>query len=158
KTLGANASKAMGADSLKSIQYSGSGYDFAVGQNLNPNSPWPKFIDKTYTRVVNFETPGFQMDRIRMQGENPPRGGGQQPIVGEQKQTQAVVVDANTPWVQQLEIWMTPYGFLLAAKTNNATVPAKTVGGKRYSVLTFTGRNNEKGKVYITDKQMVESV
>ncbi len=46
-TVIANASKAMGADNLKSIQYSGSGYDFAIGQNLNPNSPWPKFIDKT---------------------------------------------------------------------------------------------------------------
>src|SRR5262249_39503442 len=80
-TVIANASKAMGADNLKSIQYSGSGYDFAIGQNVNPNSPWSKFIDKTYTRVVNFETLGFQMDRIRMQGENPPRGGGQQPVV-----------------------------------------------------------------------------
>ena len=32
-----------------------------------------------------------------MQGENPPRGGGQQPIVGEQTQNQTVVVGANTP-------------------------------------------------------------
>jgi glyoxylase-like metal-dependent hydrolase (beta-lactamase superfamily II) len=157
-TVIASASKAMGADNLKSIQYSGSGYDFAIGQNVNPNSPWPKFIDKTYTRVVNFETPGFQMDRIRMQGENPPRGGGQQPIVGEQKQTQAVVVNANTPWVQQLEIWMTPYGFLRAAKTNNATVSGKTVGGKKYSVLTFTGKNNAKVNGYINDQNMVERV
>ncbi len=157
-TVIANASKAMGADNLKSIQYSGSGFDFAIGQNVNPNSPWPKFIDKSYTRVINFETPGFQMDRIRLQGENPPRGGGQQPIVGEQKQTQAVAVNANTPWVQQLEVWMTPYGFLRAAKMNNATVSTKTVGGKKFSVLTFMGRNNAKVNGYINDQNMVERV
>ena len=57
KTVIANASKAMGADNLKSIEYSGSGMDFAIGQAPNPSSPWPKFIDKTYTRVINFETP-----------------------------------------------------------------------------------------------------
>src|SRR5207237_10154729 len=127
-TIIANASKAMGADNLKTIQYSGSGFDFAIGQNVNPNSPWPKFIDKTYTRSINFETPASRMDRVRNQGENPPRGGGQQPIVGDQQQNQTIVVNANTPWVQQLEIWMTPYGFLRAAKMNNATASTKTVG------------------------------
>src|SRR5881296_2889509 len=53
---------------------------------------------------------------------------------------------------------MTPYGFLQAAKTNNATVSAKTVGGKRYSVLTFTGKNNAKVNGYINDQNMVERV
>src|SRR5262245_2022481 len=88
-----NATKAMG--SLKTVEYSGSGSDFAIGQNVNPNSPWPKFIDKSYKRVMNFDTPAYRMDRIRLQGENPPRGGGQQPIVGEQTQNQTVVVSAN---------------------------------------------------------------
>src|SRR5437879_6540262 len=96
-TFIASASKAMGADNLKSIQYSGSGFDYAIGQNVNPNSPWPKFIDKSYTRMINFETPASQMDRVRMQGENPPRGGGQQPVVGEQKQSQNIRISANTP-------------------------------------------------------------
>src|ERR1043165_6974247 len=88
-----NAAKAM--VTLKSVEYSGSGFDFAIGQNVNPNSPWPRFIDKTYKRSMNFETPAYRMERIRMQGENPPRGGGQQPVVGEQTQTQPVVVGPN---------------------------------------------------------------
>ena len=74
KTVIDNASKAMG--SLKTVEYSGSGFDFALGQNPNPNAPWPKFIDKTYKRTMNFETPAYRLERIRMQGENPPRGGG----------------------------------------------------------------------------------
>jgi glyoxylase-like metal-dependent hydrolase (beta-lactamase superfamily II) len=156
KTVIDNASKAMG--SLKSVEYSGSGFDFAIGQNANPNLPWPKFIDKTYKRVINFETPAFRMDRVRQQGENPPHGGGQQPIYGDQNQNQTVVVNANTPWVQQLEVWMMPQGFLQAAAKNNATVSTKTVGGKKYQVLTFTGQNKAKVNGYINDQNMVERV
>jgi len=156
KTVIDSSSKAMG--SLKSVEYSGSGFDFAVGQNANPNLPWPKFIDKTYKRVINFETPAFRMDRVRAQGENPPHGGGQQPIYGDQMQNQTVVVNANTPWVQQLEVWMMPHGFLQAAAKNNATVSAKTVGGKKYQVLTFTGQNKAKVNGYINDQNLVERV
>ena len=156
KTVIDNASKAMG--SLKSVEYSGSGFDYAIGQNVNPNSPWPKFIDKTYKRTMNFETPAYRMERTRMQGENPPRGGGQQPIVGEQMQNVPVVVTANTPWAQQLELWMMPQGFLQAAVKNNATVSSKTVNGKKYNVLTFTGQNKAKVNGYINDQNMVERV
>lgn len=158
KTVMSNASKAMGVDTLKTVQYSGSGFDFALGQAVNPNSPWPKFIDKTYTRVINYETPASRMDRIRMQGEYPPRGGGQQPVRGEQPQNQTVIVNANTPWVQQLEIWMTPHGFLRAAAANNATLKTQTVGGKRYNVLTFTGQNKAMVNGYINDQNLVERV
>lgn len=150
------STKAMG--SLKTVEYSGSGFDFAIGQNVNPNSPWPKFVDKTYKRVMNFDAPAYRMERIRLQGENPPRGGGQQPIVGEQPQNQTVVVTANTPWVQQLELWMMPHGFLQAAAKNNATLSSKTVGGKKYNVLTFNGQNKAKVNGYINDQNMVERV
>jgi hypothetical protein len=50
-----SAAKALGAEHLRSIEYSGSGYDFALGQAPNVRSPWPKFNDKAYTRTVNFE-------------------------------------------------------------------------------------------------------
>ncbi len=71
KTVIAAASKAMGADTLNTIEFSGSGADFAIGQAYSGNSPWPKFIDKTYTRQIDFRVPSSKMDRIRMQGENP---------------------------------------------------------------------------------------
>src|SRR5256885_6737912 len=92
-----NASKALGVDSLKTVQYSATGFDFALGQAPNPSSPWPKFIEKSYTRSVDFEKPASRVDRVRMQGENPPHGGGQQPIIGEQTQSQTIIVGAETP-------------------------------------------------------------
>jgi glyoxylase-like metal-dependent hydrolase (beta-lactamase superfamily II) len=152
------ASKAMGADTLKTVEYSGSGFDFAMGQAPNPNAPWPKFIDKTYTRAINYETPASRMDRIRMQGENPPHGGGQQPIIGEQPQNQTIVVAAGTPWVQQLEIWMTPHGFLRAAAARAATVAPQTVGGRKVNVVTFMGENKAKVNGYINEQNLVEKI
>ncbi len=158
KTVIANASKAMGVDALKTVQYSATGMDFALGQAPNPSSPWPKFINKSYTRALNFETPASRVERVRVQGENPPHGGGQQPIVGEQPQNQTVIVNASTPWVQQLEIWMTPHGFLRAAAMKNATVEARTLGGKKYNVVTFMGDNHAKVNGYINDQNLVDRV
>src|SRR4026207_1899868 len=93
-------SKARGVATLKTIQSSATGFDFALGQAPNPSSPWPKFINKSYTRSINFETPASRVDRVRVQGENPPRGGGQQPVIGEQPQTQTIIVGAETPRAQ----------------------------------------------------------
>ena len=92
KTALADASKALGVETLNTVEYSASGFDYVLGQAYNPSSPWPKFINKTYTRAIDFRTPASKVDRVRMQGENPPRGGGQQPVVGEQPQSQTIIV------------------------------------------------------------------
>src|SRR5205814_508773 len=136
-----NASKTLGVDTLETVQYSATGFDFALGQAPNPSAPWPKFINKTYTRAVDFGKGASKVDRIRIQGENPPHGGGQQPIVGEQPQSQTIVVNASTAWGQELEIVMLPQGFLRAAAANKPTLETKTVGGKKYQVISFVGKN-----------------
>ena len=47
---------------------------------------------------------------------------------------------------------MMPHGFLRAAATRNATVEAKTVGGKKYNVVTFVGDNKAKVNGYINEQ------
>jgi len=158
KPVIADASKALGVDTLKTVEYSASGFDFALGQAPNPSSPWPKFINKRYSRAIDFEKPASRVERVRVQGENPPHGGGQQPIVGEQPVNQTIVVDPSTPWAQQLEIWMLPHGFLRAAAARNAAVDVKTVGGKKYTVVTFLGDNKAKVNGYINAQNLVERV
>ena len=152
------ASAAIGVDQLRTVQYSATGFDFALGQSYSPDAPWPRFINKSYTRAIDFQTPASRVERVRLQGENPPRGGGQQPVRGEQSQTQTTIVDAKTPWVQQLEIWMLPHGFLRAAAQHNAAVKPQTVNGKRYNVVTFTGQNKAAVNGYINDQNLVERV
>ena len=158
KAVIADASKAIGVDTLKTVQFSATGHDFALGQAPNPSSPWPKFINKSYTRAIDFAAPASRVDRVRMQGENPPHGGGQQPIVGEQPVNQTIVVTAETPWVQQLEIVMLPHGFLRAAAVRNAAVESKTVGGRKYTVVSFVGDNKAKVNGYLNDQKLVERV
>jgi glyoxylase-like metal-dependent hydrolase (beta-lactamase superfamily II) len=158
KPVIAAASAAIGVDQLKTVQYSATGFDFALGQSYNPDAPWPKFINKSYTRAIDFQVPSSRVERVRLQGENPPRGGGQQPVRGEQPQNQTIIVNAGTPWVQQLELWMMPHGFLRAAVSRNATLETQAVNGKRYNVLSFTGDNKAPVKGFINDQSLVERV
>src|SRR5262249_58605877 len=80
--------KAMGAGSVKSIQYAGNGVNFFVGQNFAPEMPWPRFVVKSYTRSVSYETASIRDEIVRTYGETPQRGGGAGgiPPGGEQRQ------------------------------------------------------------------------
>lgn len=147
-----SASQALGADSLRTIEYSGSGYDFAIGQAPNPSSPWPKFNDKTYTRVINFDAPVSRMQRVRTQAENPPHGGGQQPIIGEQNQTQVIAAPDDL-------MMAVPYGFLkFAAAARDTAVRSQTISGKKYTVLSFTAMNKAPVSGYLNDQNILERV
>ena len=42
KTVIANASKAMGSESLTSIMFYGSGANYGLGQSNNANGEWPR--------------------------------------------------------------------------------------------------------------------
>jgi len=160
KTALTNASKALGADGIKSLEFSGSGYDFVLGQNVNANAPWPRFNDKTYTRLVNFDPWATRLQRVRTQAENPPRGGGQQPIIGEQNQVQ--VVAAGTPAAATLsdELMMTlPQAFVrIAAAARDVTAKTESKGGKKYTVISFAAINGAKTSGWINQQNQVERV
>src|SRR4026207_639172 len=79
KTIIANASKAMGADAVKSIQYSGTGWNAGVGQSFSPTDDWPRFDITAYTRTIDYDARTSYEDLTRRQGNNPPRGGGGTP-------------------------------------------------------------------------------
>jgi len=87
--------KAMGDP--KSLQYTGSGSTFAVGQNPAPGAPWPRFNAKSYTRMINYDTASMRDELVRTQVE-PVRGGGGQPVVGEQRQN--LMVSGTHAWNQ----------------------------------------------------------
>ena len=160
KTVIGSATKALGADNLKTVEFSGSGFDYAIGQAPNPSLPWPKFNDKTYNRVVDLDAPASRMQRIRTQFENPPHGGGQQPIVGEQKQEQVVAAGSPQAGALRDELMMTlPYSFLRsAAAASDATVKSQTIGGKKYTVLSFTGSNKAAVRGFLNSDNLLERV
>jgi len=155
--------KAMGADGVKSIQYAGSGTNFQVGQNFSPDMPWPRFVVKSYTRAMNYENASIRDELVRTQGENPPRGGGGQPVAGEQRQifvasgdfawNMAADVVTPTPIAlidRQLQLWTTPHGLVKAAKANNATVQGRTIA--------FTAPGRFKVQATVDAQNLVEKI
>ena len=159
KAVLAAAEKALGAAELKSIQYSGTGFNAAMGQAVNPTSAWPKFDVRAYTRTINYTDGSSKEELTRVQGSNPWRGGGGTPLMGEQKQNAQVNgnlawnMNGTTPAAQfgdtlterRLQIWMTPHGFIQYAKLGNgcainfdceAKVTKKTEGAKQVTVIS----------------------
>ena len=171
------ASAALGAGNLRSIEFSGRGFDYIFGQPYDANSPWPRFAVPAMTVTIDFATPAMRDDRRRQQFENPPLGGGFQPLAGELRQIWVMsggyawdVVGASAvPAAPErdfrsaidgrlTEIWMTPQGFVKAAMANSATVRSETIRGAKKTIVTFTAPNKMKFEGVIGDQSLVERI
>jgi glyoxylase-like metal-dependent hydrolase (beta-lactamase superfamily II) len=162
--------KAMG--DVKSLQYTGSGAYFFVGQNVNPAAPWPRFNLKTYTRTIDYETPAMRDEFVRSQADPAARGGGGIPMTGEQRQMQAV--SGTSAWSQTEQnpvtpaiaavgdrlhqLWITPHGVIKAAVKHNATVQPQTDGGKKATVIALTVPGQLNIKATVNDRNLVEKI
>jgi glyoxylase-like metal-dependent hydrolase (beta-lactamase superfamily II) len=148
----------MGASSLESIQYSGSGSSFTVGQAPGPGAPWPRFELAKYVATVNFATPVMREETVRRDVDFPPRGGGAGPFIAATGQggmrpipgdvIQNVVRDGRND-AGRVQIALTPHGFLKVAASNKARIDGRSAAitiGK----YTVTG--------VINDQNLVESI
>ena len=124
-TVIGNASKAIGADSLTSITFSGSAQNANFGQSKTIGTPWaPIGITRitAYTRTIDLNQPA---SRAFGPTQPPAVPGAPAPMPGNFNQN---ITPAQNTWTQQLEIWITPWGFLKGAAANNAT--ARQAGGR----------------------------
>jgi glyoxylase-like metal-dependent hydrolase (beta-lactamase superfamily II) len=157
KTVISSASRAMGVEGLNSIHFYGVAQNGNLGQNNNSNQPWPMVAANDYVRAIDFMQPA---SRATWQTYAVPVTGGVATLAPGQQN----ITLQNMAWAQQLEIWITPWGFLKGAAANNATVRAQTVEGKRYQVVTFNSPVKSPGgqpyKVvgYINGQNLVEKV
>jgi hypothetical protein len=76
---------ALNVSSIKTFQFTGSGRMYAVGQNTSPMAAWPRYYVKTLTRQYDFTAGAMREELVRTQGEDPPSGGGGQPLAGDQR-------------------------------------------------------------------------
>jgi glyoxylase-like metal-dependent hydrolase (beta-lactamase superfamily II) len=152
--------RALGADSVKSLEYTGTGVEFALGQSQTPGQRWPRFNLKAFTRTVNYETASLRDNRVRTQAEDPPRGGSVQPVRGEQRQIS--VVSGEHAWniagetaipapitlaERQMQLWTTPHGVIKAAITNNATVQGRIITFKLPNGVPVKATTNAAGLI-----------
>jgi glyoxylase-like metal-dependent hydrolase (beta-lactamase superfamily II) len=167
------AAEALGGGEVKSIQYSGSGYHFALGQSVNPRAAWPKFNLKSYSRVINYLTASSQEEMVRTQFENPARGGGAQPIVGEQRQVLSVGGGETYAWngvgsaatsipgaaeERAVMVWLTPHGYIRAALAGAPGVTTEVRSGRKLQTVSsrVSGKFTLRG--FINELNLVERV
>ncbi len=154
----AGASKALGTDGVTSITYSGSAANGNFGQSKNIAGPLAMTAITKYTRTIDFSQPASRATGPTMPPTVP---GAPPPQPGTFNQN---VTPANPAWTQQLEIWITPWGFLKGAAANSATARSQRIGAKAYSVLSWTAPlkspSGQSYRVtgYLNDQQLVERV
>src|SRR5499425_1775889 len=149
------ADNAVGASKVNSIQYTGTGRISYLGQNFTTADDWPRVDMKSWSQTIDYGAKSVKEEMVRVQGNNPPRGGGAGfPITGEQRST--TLVSGNYAWslnaqgqpqaqndqaeARQFMIWVSPHGFLKAAMADpNATVTDRefTGDGRTLRVVSF---------------------
>src|SRR5438309_2157730 len=142
------ADNAVGASKVNSIQYTGTGRISYLGQNFTTTDDLPRVDLKSYSQTIDYASKSAKEEMVRVQGNNPPRGGGAGfPITGEQRST--TLVSGNYAWnlnaqgqaqaqndqgeARQFMIWVTPHGFIKAAMAdpNAAVTDREFVGSGR---------------------------
>ena len=155
--------KALGEPGLKTLEYNASGTLFQAGQSQAPGQAWPRFGIKSHTRAINYDTGAMREEWVRTQVNDPPRGGGVQPIRGEQ--LQVFVLSGDLAWnvmgeaaipapialiERQAQLWTTPHGVVKAALANNAT--------KQGPTIAFTLPNRVPVKATVNAQNLIERV
>ena len=174
---------AMGGANLKTIQYSASGWSSRVGQTYGLAEDWPRYEVADYTRMIDYDAKWSREDYTRRQGKYPLLG---RPPMPEEHITS--ILSGNYAWdmrgdkpvpvtnlyldgvpyndLRQLELVITPHGFLkaaLAAKDATAiTLPivgpsdfGLSQNGRKVTIVSFTiGRYRVNGT--INDQNLVE--
>jgi glyoxylase-like metal-dependent hydrolase (beta-lactamase superfamily II) len=175
--------KAMGGANLKTIRYSGSGWSSRIGQTYGLAEDWPHYEVAGYTRTIDYDAKWSREDYTRRQGSYPLLG---RPPMAEERVTS--ILSGNYAWdmqgdkpvpltslyldgvsyadLRQLELAITPHGFLkaaLAAKDATAiTLPivgssdaGLSQNGRRVTIVSFTiGKYRVNGT--INDQNLVE--
>lgn len=142
--------RAMGADKVKTLDVSGSGYYFHLGGSGFANEPWPKFNLKTFRMKINYETSSMDLALTLTQFLNPPRGAGFQPIRGELTRRSAIhgevgwgyrrgrARSARSTTRSIHSLWTSPHGVIKAAMAADAPVKPLKLGDRTIRTVTFS--------------------
>lgn len=178
--------KAMGGENLKTIVITGAGASSLIGQQYDIQGNWPQFEVADYTRAIDFDAKWSREDYTRRQGNFPTFG---RVPMAEQRVTSIVSgafawdmrdnmpVPLTRPYLdgvpynelRQLELAITPHGFLKAALAASdakairlALVGASDFGlsqfGRTVTIVSFTLLGKYKINGTIDDRNLVELV
>ena len=178
--------KAMGGENLKTIEIAAAGSSSLIGQQYSIEGNWPQFEVANYTRAIDFDAKWSREDYTRRQGNFPTFG---RVPMAEQRIT--AIVSGQYAWdmrdttpvpvtrpyldgvpvneLRQLELAITPHGFLKAALASKdaKAIKIQYIGASDFGLsqfgrwvtmvqFTFLGKYSIVGT--IDDKNLVELV
>jgi len=178
--------KAMGGENLKTIEISAAGSSSLIGQQYSVDGNWPQFEVANYTRAIDFDARWSREDYTRRQGNFPTFG---RVPMAEQRITaivsgsyawdmrDAMPVSVTRPYLdgvpvnelRQLELAITPHGFLKAAlaSTDAKAIRMQLIGasdfglsqfGRTVTIVSFTFLGKYRINGHIDDRNLVELV
>ena len=152
---------AMGTGDLESIAYSGSAWAVRNSflQTPSASPPWPGNDITNYQRTIDLAQPASLATGETFNGGLfmvPPTAG---------TYTQNVPAD-QTNWGQQLEIWLTPWGFLHGAELYGAQAATAQMDGTDFTVVTWMSPETQTSpsgvrytvSAYVNDQNLIESI
>ena len=150
------SAKAMGTDNVRTVEYSGAGFTSLIGQQYAVDAGWPTIEIADYTRAIDYEAKWSREDYTRRQGTYPTFG---RVPLADTRVTSIVSgayawdvvnnmpVPLTRPYLdgapfnelRQLELAITPHGFLKAAlaATNAHAVKVRYVGASDFGLSQF---------------------
>jgi glyoxylase-like metal-dependent hydrolase (beta-lactamase superfamily II) len=161
----------IGADNLTTLQISGTtGWSAAPGAAYSPANDWTRFEVTSYMKQIDFNA-RFSHEQMARQWGSYSRLGGGQGVPDQGQQHTDFVLSGNTAWILsgggagpldregymdgipvaemwQLDMIMTPHGFVKAALTSGANPAVVTTGprGHRLNYVSITAL----GKYHVT--------
>jgi len=154
--------KAMGAASVKSIQYSGSGRELPGRPELQPGHAVAAVHRQELHAAVNYENASIRDELVRTQGENPPRGAVDSPSrVSSARSSSRAATLPGTWWAKRPNRRRSHWSIgssavdhatrvVKAAMANNATVQGRTI--------SFTAPGRFKVQATIDTQNLVEKI
>ena len=186
RTVLQNSLKAMGGETLKTIQWTAAGWASDMGQTYGLAEDWPHYEVADYTRVIDYDAKSSREDFTRRQGTYPLQGRNPRP---ETRITQILSggyawdVQGTTPVpftrlyldgvpyadLRQIELALTPHGSLKAAlaasdatATSLAIVGPSDFGlsqfGRKVTIVSFSLLGKYRMNLTINDQNLVELV
>jgi glyoxylase-like metal-dependent hydrolase (beta-lactamase superfamily II) len=162
KTVVTDALRAIGAADLNSIVYSGEAAYGNFGQSRTISFGLSSTSIRNYVRAIDFSRPALRETGIAVPVAGPrtpqPTGPAAAPRPFE------LTAPTDEGWSSQVDIWVTPWGFLKGAAVNNPTVRSRKIEGVNYQAVTWSPTQKAPSGQpyrlvgYINEQQILERV
>lgn len=156
----AEAARAMGVtEALTSVTYTGAGTSFALGQSASTTGlPPPRSNLSDYRRTLDFKQGAVTTSAFTYAA--PPQGGPAR--LGTFNEVANAANAGN--WSVQMQLWLSPWGFLKGAASHNATLTTQTANNRTLQVVSWDADVKAPSGLpyklvgYINEQHLVERV